>query len=47
MSGKQERLDNEHTSNPGSTRPGLSVKGETDTETAKLRGSVDEERPQV
>ncbi|RMJ24009.1 hypothetical protein PHISP_05114 [Aspergillus sp. HF37] len=46
-SGKQEGVDNDSTSNPFTTRPGMSVKGESDADSAKLRGSVDTQRPQV
>lgn len=46
-SGKQEGLDNANTSSPFTTDPGKSVKGEQDVETAKLKGTVDPERPQV
>ncbi|KAJ9296481.1 hypothetical protein DTO271G3_5179 [Paecilomyces variotii] len=45
-SGKQEGLDNANTSNPFTTAPGKSEKAENDVETAKVKGSVDPERPQ-
>lgn len=44
MSGKQAGLDNDNSSNPYITAPGKSVKGEGDTDTTKLRGTVDEKR---
>lgn len=40
-------MDNDGTSSPFTARPGMSVKGESDADTAKLRGSVDTQRPQV
>ncbi|KAJ9291324.1 hypothetical protein DTO021C3_1124 [Paecilomyces variotii] len=46
ISGKQEGLDNANTSNPFTTAPGKSEKVEGDVETAKLKGSVDPQRPE-
>ncbi|KAL4805669.1 hypothetical protein BDV18DRAFT_139620 [Aspergillus unguis] len=46
ISSKQEGLDNADTSNPFVNEPGKSVKGEGETETAKLKGTVSPERPQ-
>ncbi|KAL4794859.1 hypothetical protein BDV19DRAFT_364038 [Aspergillus venezuelensis] len=46
MSSKQEGLDNKDSSNPYINEPGKSVKGEGETETAKLKGTVDPRRPQ-
>ncbi|KAJ0415926.1 hypothetical protein BJY00DRAFT_292718 [Aspergillus carlsbadensis] len=46
MSSKQEGLDNADTSNPYVNEPGKSVKGEGETETAKVKGTVSPERPQ-
>lgn len=45
MSSKQEGLDNADSSNPYINEPGKSVKGEGETETAKLKGTVSPERP--
>ncbi|KAL1857752.1 hypothetical protein Plec18167_001846 [Paecilomyces lecythidis] len=45
-SSKQEGLDNANTSNPYTTAPGKSTKSEDDVETAKVKGSVDPQRPQ-
>jgi hypothetical protein len=46
MSSKQEGLDNADTSNPYVNNPGKSMKGEGETETAKLKGTVSTDRPQ-
>ncbi|KAL4875404.1 hypothetical protein BJY04DRAFT_202142 [Aspergillus karnatakaensis] len=46
MSGKQEGLSNATTDNPYVNEPGKSVKGEGETETAKVKGTVSPERPQ-
>ncbi len=45
MSSKQEGLDNADSSNPYINEPGKSVKGEGETDTAKLKGTVSPERP--
>ncbi|GAB1199513.1 hypothetical protein BDV32DRAFT_119205 [Aspergillus pseudonomiae] len=47
ISGKQEGLSNTDTSNPYVNEPGKSQKGEGETETAKVKGTVDPERPQA
>ncbi|KAB8238051.1 hypothetical protein ETB97_006073 [Aspergillus alliaceus] len=47
ISGKQEGLSNTDTSNPYVNEPGKSEKGEGETETAKVKGTVDPERPQA
>ncbi|KAJ6104589.1 hypothetical protein N7523_010909 [Penicillium sp. IBT 18751x] len=47
MSFKQEGLSNTNTSNPHVNDPGLSQKGEGETETAKVKGTVQHDRPQV
>lgn len=47
MSGKQEGLSNATTDNPYVNEPGKSKKGEGETETAKVKGTVSPERPQV
>ncbi|KAE8152891.1 hypothetical protein BDV25DRAFT_50307 [Aspergillus avenaceus] len=46
VSGKQEGLSNTDTSNPYVNEPGKSEKGEGETDTAKVKGSVDPARPQ-
>lgn len=46
MSNKQEGLDNFDSSNPYINEPGKSVKGEGETESTKLKGTVSTERPQ-
>ncbi|KAL2846335.1 hypothetical protein BJX68DRAFT_268800 [Aspergillus pseudodeflectus] len=46
MSFKQEGLDNADTKHPYANAPGKSVKGEGETETAKLKGTVSVDRPQ-
>lgn len=46
MSDKQEGLDNADSSNPYINEPGKSVKGEGETETTKLKGTVSTERKQ-
>ncbi|GAD99983.1 conserved hypothetical protein [Paecilomyces variotii No. 5] len=45
-SGKQEGLSNANTSHPNTTAPGKSTKSEDDVDTAKVKGSVDPQRPQ-
>lgn len=45
MSSKQEGLDNADSSNPYINEPGKSVKGEGETESAKLKGTVSPKRP--
>ncbi|KAE8377046.1 hypothetical protein BDV26DRAFT_264540 [Aspergillus bertholletiae] len=47
ISGKQEGLSNADTSNPYVNEPKKSEKGEGETETAKVKGTVDPERPQA
>lgn len=47
MSFKQEGLDNADTMNPYINEPGKSKKGEGETETAKVKGTVKPDRPQV
>lgn len=47
MSSKQEGLDNQDTSNPFVNEPGKSQKGEGETESSKVKGTVRPERPQV
>lgn len=47
MSSKQEGLSNADTMNPYVNEPGKSKKGEGETETAKVKGTVKPERPQV
>ncbi|OGM51221.1 hypothetical protein ABOM_000262 [Aspergillus bombycis] len=47
ISGKQEGVSNTDTSNPYVNEPGKSQKGEGETETAKVKGTVDPERPQA
>ncbi|KAJ5822421.1 hypothetical protein N7447_004761 [Penicillium robsamsonii] len=47
MSFKQQGLSNADTMNPYINEPGKSEKGEGETETAKLKGTVKPERPQV
>ncbi|KAL4785968.1 hypothetical protein BJX76DRAFT_355561 [Aspergillus varians] len=46
MSSKQEGLDNTDSSNPYINEPGKSVKGEGETESVKLKGTVSPQRPQ-
>jgi hypothetical protein len=45
MSNKQEGLDAADTDNPYINEPGKSVKGEGETDSAKLKGTVDPSRP--
>lgn len=47
MSSKQEGLSNADTMNPYINESGKSEKGEGETETAKVKGTVKTERPQV
>ena len=47
MSFKQEGLSNTNTSNPYVNEPGLSQKGEGETDSAKVKGTVQHDRPQV
>lgn len=47
MSYKQEGLSNTNTSNPYVNEPGLSEKGEGETDSAKVKGTVQHDRPQV
>ncbi|KAJ5798300.1 uncharacterized protein N7503_007596 [Penicillium pulvis] len=47
MSFKQEGLSNADTMNPYVNEPGKSKKGEGETETAKVKGTVKPDRPQV
>ncbi|KAE8160426.1 hypothetical protein BDV40DRAFT_290176 [Aspergillus tamarii] len=47
ISGKQEGVSNADTSNPYVNEPGKSQKGEGETETAKVKGTVSPERPQA
>lgn len=47
MSFKQEGLSNGDTMNPFVNDPGKSKKGEGETETAKVKGTVKTTRPQV
>ncbi|RHZ47575.1 uncharacterized protein CDV56_104754 [Aspergillus thermomutatus] len=46
MSSKQEGVDNADTANPYVADPGKSVKGEGETDSVKMKGSIDPERPQ-
>ncbi|PLB47552.1 hypothetical protein P170DRAFT_510380 [Aspergillus steynii IBT 23096] len=46
-SAKQEGVSNSTTDNPFVNEPGKSVKGEGETETAKVKGTVAAERPQA
>ncbi|KAI9368228.1 hypothetical protein BJX61DRAFT_524931 [Aspergillus egyptiacus] len=46
MSAKQESLDNADTSHPYVNEPGKSVKGEGETDSAKVKGTVSPTRPQ-
>ncbi|KAL4948534.1 hypothetical protein BDW69DRAFT_176290 [Aspergillus filifer] len=46
MSAKQEGLDNQDSGHPYINEPGKSVKGEGETETTKLKGTIDPRRPQ-
>lgn len=45
-SAKQEGLSNTNTMNPYVNEPGKSQKGEGETETVKVKGTVKPERPQ-
>ncbi|KAE8357003.1 hypothetical protein BDV28DRAFT_126058 [Aspergillus coremiiformis] len=47
ISGTQEGISNADTSNPYVNEPGKSQKGEGETETAKVQGTVAPERPQT
>ncbi|PWY68458.1 hypothetical protein BO70DRAFT_356169 [Aspergillus heteromorphus CBS 117.55] len=47
ISAKQEGVSNADTSHPSVNEPGKSVKGEGETETAKVKGAVSPERPQA
>ncbi|GLA28290.1 hypothetical protein AnigIFM63326_005861 [Aspergillus niger] len=47
ISGKQEGLSNTNTDNPYVNEPGKSAKGEGETESAKVKGTVSPERPQA
>lgn len=47
MSLKQEGLDNGDTMNPYVNEPGKSKKGEGETDSVKVKGSVRPDRPQV
>ncbi|OOQ87035.1 hypothetical protein PEBR_19083 [Penicillium brasilianum] len=47
MSAKQQGLSNADTMNPYVNEPGKSEKGEGETDTAKLKGTVRVDRPQV
>jgi hypothetical protein len=47
MSFKQEGLSNTNTSNPYVNEPGKSEKGEGETDSAKVKGTVRHDRPQV
>lgn len=47
MSAKQEGVSNSTTDNPFVNEPGKSVKGEGETETAKVKGTVSPQRPQA
>lgn len=47
MSFKQEGLSNADTMNPFVNEPGKSKKGEGETETVKVKGTVRTDRPQV
>jgi hypothetical protein len=47
MSSKQQGLSNADTMNPYVNEPGKSEKGEGETETAKVKGTVRTDRPQV
>ncbi|KAJ6100141.1 hypothetical protein N7467_001676 [Penicillium canescens] len=47
MSFKQEGLSNADTMNPSINEPGKSKKGEDETETVKVKGTVRTDRPQV
>ncbi|KAH1509353.1 hypothetical protein KXV22_003313 [Aspergillus fumigatus] len=46
ISAKQEGLDSSDTDNPYVAEPGKSVKGEGETDSVKLKGTVDPARPQ-
>jgi hypothetical protein len=47
ISQKQEGLSNGDAMNPYANEPGKSQKGEGETETIKVKGSVRPDRPQV
>ena len=47
MSSKQEGLSNATTDNPFINEPGKSKKGEGETETTKVKGTVSPNREQV
>lgn len=47
MSFKQQGLSNADTMNPYINEPGKSQKGEGETETAKVKGTVKPDRPQA
>lgn len=47
MSAKQKGLSNADTMHPYANEPGKSQKGEGETETAKLKGTVRTDRPQA
>jgi hypothetical protein len=47
ISSKQEGLSNTDTLNPHINEPGKSQKGEGEVETAKVKGTVSTNRPQV
>lgn len=47
ISSKQEGLSNADTMNPYVNEPGKSMKGEGETETAKVKGTVSTTRPQA
>lgn len=47
MSEKQEGWSNADTMNPYVNEPRMSKKGEGETETAKVKGTVKQDRPQV
>lgn len=47
ISFKQQGLSNADTMNPFVNEPGKSQKGEGETETAKVKGTVSPTRPQV
>lgn len=47
ISGKQEGISNTTTYNPYMDNPEKSKKGEGETETAKVKGTVSPERPQA
>jgi hypothetical protein len=47
MSFKQQGLSNADTMNPYVNEPGKSQKGEGETETVKVKGTVKTDRPQI